>query len=64
MTVIALDRQFLTDYQSKLGPKSRERTCIEKLLKHINTMELAEEQKVNRECVKALEEALVGGGNG
>lgn len=57
MTVIALDRQFLTDYLNTLKPNSRYRAGVVDLLRRVNKLEL-EEQKVNRECVKALEEAL------
>lgn len=63
MTVIALDRQFLTDYLNSLKPHSRYRAGVVDLLKRVNRMEL-EEQKVRRELVKALEEAFAGGGNG
>ncbi|MDS1138613.1 hypothetical protein [Nitratireductor indicus] len=51
MTVIALDRQFLTDYLNALPPHSRKRVGVVDLLRRVKTMELAEERKVNQDPI-------------
>lgn len=51
MTVIALDRQFLTDYLNALPPHSRKRVDVVDLLRRVNNMELAEERKVNQDPI-------------